>query len=157
MKVRIPTEELIKVFPELSERRGDSYVFNKAEKIDEFRTISQNSAIHLYLTLLSKALNEAGLDMKTVLKPTVDISWTTENTKTYLWKPIQKALFGSTSTTKLKKVGDIELIHDHINRLLAENPKTQGLEFIPFPCLEELNKRLKKLSYPQNDLGEEKF
>jgi len=42
------------------------------------RTLPQNSAMHLYFGWLAKAFNDAGLDMKKVLKPEVDIPWTAE-------------------------------------------------------------------------------
>jgi hypothetical protein len=37
--------------------------------VSEQRTIQQNKALHKYYRELAEALNAAGLDMKTVLKP----------------------------------------------------------------------------------------
>ena len=94
------------------------------------RTLPQNSALHLGLTMIATALNDAGLDMKKVLKPHVDIPWTTESAKNHLWRPIQKAMTGKTSTTELDKVSEINEIWDVIMRHLGEK---YGVEYIPFP------------------------
>jgi hypothetical protein len=69
-------------------------------KTGKQRTQAQNRALHKYLTMLSDALNDAGLDMKKTLKPDIDIPWTTDSAKDYLWRPVQKALTGKESTTK---------------------------------------------------------
>ena len=39
------------------------------------RTSQQNRAMHLFFARLVEALNDAGLDMKKVLKPEIDIPW----------------------------------------------------------------------------------
>lgn len=95
------------------------------------RTITQNKAMHLYFTLLANSLNDAGLDMKKVLKPSIDINWTPEAVKEYLWKPIQDAMFQKDSTTKLntKQVGQI---YEVLNRHLGEKLEVH----IPFPTSE---------------------
>lgn len=96
------------------------------------RTIQQNKSIHLYLTLLSKELNEAGLDMKKVLKPSVSIDWNIINTKEYLWRPIQEALNLKKSTTELD-TKEVSQIWEHLNRHLSEK---FGI-YVPFPSQEE--------------------
>ncbi len=93
------------------------------------RSLKQNNSLHLYFQLLADALNDAGLDMKKVLKPGVDISWTMGSVKEYLWRPIQKFLLRKSSTTKLK-TDEIDRVYDHLNRHLGEK---FGLENIPFP------------------------
>jgi hypothetical protein len=55
------------------------------------RTHKQNNALHVYCRMLSEALNDAGYDMKKTLKQEVEIPWTTELVKQYLWKPVQEA------------------------------------------------------------------
>ena len=62
------------------------------------RTDQQNRALHLFCRLLSKALNDAGLDQRKVMKSEVEIPWNEESVKTNLWKPIQEAMFGIQST-----------------------------------------------------------
>jgi len=112
------------------------------------RTSQQNRALHLYFETISKELNDAGLDMKTVLKPEIDIPWTKDTVKDYLWRPVQKALLGKESTTKLLKNGDIEKIIDILQRHLGDKI---GFTLPSFPSFEVLMLReqlLKKRNEP---------
>lgn len=105
---------------------------------EEKRTLSQNNSIHLYLTWVSNALNDAGYSVDTVLeKFTMELVWTPELCKEILWRTAQKRMFGKESTTQLKKKEEIDTIHDVINRFLGEK---LGIEYIPFPSLETLEK-----------------
>ncbi len=100
------------------------------------RTDKQNAALHLYFTQLSEALNDAGFDMKKLIKKEIDIPWTPINVKEYLWRPIQKELLKKKSTTELKTT-DIDKVYDVLNELLGERT---GI-FIPWPCIEELERK----------------
>lgn len=82
------------------------------------RTITQNKAMHKYFELLATELNDAGLTMRKVLKPEVDIDWTPEAVKSYLWKPIQDALYQKNSTTELNKK-QVSLVFETLNRHLG--------------------------------------
>jgi hypothetical protein len=93
------------------------------------RTQNQNSALWLYFTHLAKALNDAGLDMKKVLKPSVQITWNKDLVHDHLWVPIQKSVLGTESTKDLKKIGEIDQVYDIINRHISEQ---FGIH-IPFP------------------------
>jgi len=97
------------------------------------RTLRQNAALHLYFTKLAKELNDAGLDMKAVLKPEVDIPWSKQSIKEFIWKPIQEVYLGERSTTKLG-TKDIDKIYDTITRHLGEK---FGIS-VMFPSLEEV-------------------
>ena len=97
------------------------------------RTLQQNKALHLWYKQLADALNDAGYDMKQVLKPNVAIPWNERMVKEHLWRPVEKAVIGETSTTKLETV-DVSAISDIINRHLSEK---FGV-FVPFPNLEIL-------------------
>ena len=96
------------------------------------RTLKQNSSIHVYCRELAKALNEAGLDMRKVLKPEVDIPWTEETAKENLWKPIQEALLNIDSTKDLT-TEQVSKVYDTLNRHLADK---FGVS-VPFPQKEE--------------------
>lgn len=100
--------------------------------MDSQRTAQQNKALHLYLQLLSDELNDAGLDMKKVLKPSVDIPWTVTNAKEYLWRPIQEALLKKESTTELT-TAEVSQVWEVLNRHLAEK---FGIH-VEFPTSEE--------------------
>ena len=68
--------------------------------------------MHKYFELLAEALNEAGYDMKRLLKEEIDIPWTKESVKEHLWKPIQEIMLKTESTTELNTAqpNDIYLV-----------------------------------------------
>jgi hypothetical protein len=81
------------------------------------RTSTQNSSIHLYAGLLANRLNDAGFDKKAVyklMKDSFSVPWTMESIKSDLWSPIQQAMYGTASTTKLntKQVSEVYLTLD---------------------------------------------
>ena len=95
------------------------------------RTSRQNRALHLYFTLLSEALNDAGFDMRAVFKKEAEIPFTPETVKSHLWLPIQKAYLETDSTTKLK-TNEISQIYDILNKHIGERT---GIA-IPFPSFD---------------------
>lgn len=64
------------------------------------RSPLQNRSLHLYCRLLADALNDAGYDMRKVLKEGVEIPWSERTVKEYLWRPIQRVVTGDESTTQ---------------------------------------------------------
>lgn len=101
--------------------------------MDKIRTTRQNSALHLMFTQLADELTRAGLDMKKTLKPEIDIRWTPENVKEYMWRPIQVALLNKKSTTELT-TREIDQVFDIICKHLGEK---FGIT-IEFPSIETL-------------------
>jgi hypothetical protein len=94
------------------------------------RTLTQNRALHLWLGMLADELNAQGLDMRKVLKQGVEIPWTTESAKEYLWRPIQEALLNKESTvdadrTEYTKVLDVLVRHlaDKLNVVAPDWPR----------------------------------
>jgi len=83
------------------------------------RTIQQNKALHKFFELVANTLNDAGMDMRAVLKPDVEIPWDKETIKTYLWKPIQKIMTKKEHTADLT-TKEIDKIYEVLNRHLAE-------------------------------------
>lgn len=100
------------------------------------RTISQNSALHLYFQQLADVLTDAGLDMRIVLKPDIDIRWTKESVKEYLWKPIMEKMFGNKSTTEMT-TGQIDEIFEVITKHLGEK-FGEFMDYLPFPSIETM-------------------
>jgi len=96
------------------------------------RSEQQNRALHLFCEMSAKELNDAGWTVQLVLKHVVDLDWTKELFKELIWRPIQKALTGKTSTTKLDKVSEIDVTYDHINRYMGEKFHLH----VPFPSEE---------------------
>ena len=83
------------------------------------RTNRQNRALHLYFDLLSGALNDAGFDMRVVIKKDVDIPFTPETVKSHLWKPIMEAYLEKSSTTDLR-TNEISEVFEILNRHIGE-------------------------------------
>lgn len=98
------------------------------------RSLSQNSAIHLYREHLAQALNDAGYGMKKVLKEEVDIDWNKDMVRRYIWLPIQKALFDKDTSADLTS-DEVTKVWEHINRLISEKC---GIH-VPFPSDETKN------------------
>lgn len=69
--------------------------------------------------MLADELNQAGLDQRKVLKPSVSIPWTPEAAKEQLWRPIQEAMFSKRSTTELSK-GEVGRVEEVLVRHLGE-------------------------------------
>lgn len=69
--------------------------------------------------MLADELNFAGLDMKKTLKPEIDIWWTPESIKNYLWRPIQKAMTIKESTTELT-TDEVNKIYKVLDKFTSE-------------------------------------
>lgn len=95
------------------------------------RTPTQNAALHLWMRQVAECLNDAGYDVRTVIKEDVEIPWTEDAVKEYLWRPVQKALTGNESTASCKKL-EYSDIYDTIVRHLASR---FGIPLPPWPQL----------------------
>jgi hypothetical protein len=107
----------------------------KDKPIPKKRTERQNNAIHLYLTQVANELDRQGHTLQDIVKviTKVEIRPTMSNIKEVVWREIQKAQLGKTSTTDLSKQEDIDKVYDAMNKWL-------GFYFqvhIPFPSIEE--------------------
>ena len=94
------------------------------------RTLQQNKSLHKYFDLLANELNDEGLDMKKVI--TVDVPWSAETIKEWIWKPVQKAQLLKESTTEMT-TAEVNKVYETVNRLMAEK---FGVS-VPFPSDEE--------------------
>lgn len=106
---------------------------NQLNKEEKKRSKLQNNSLHLFCELLATELNDAGLDMRVVLKPEVDIPWTKTTIKEHIWKPIQQALTLKESTTEMNTT-EPRKVHEIITRHLGEK---FGVEVPAFPSEEE--------------------
>lgn len=139
------------------------FEFLKGVRPKRSRTSQQNRALHKDCDIIAEKLNDAGWDMKKVIKKEIDIPWTTESVKKHIYKPILKAMYGKESTKQIDKNSDeLEKLHNVIMRELGE--KFQ-IEYHPFPHdlkkakeLEEMTGSIKhEVEYPDNDLGDSRF
>ena len=101
---------------------------------EEKRTTQQNKSLWLWFTLLAEKLNDAGLDMRVLLKEGIDIPWNKQTIHDFIWKPVQKALLQKDSTTKLLKKEEIDKVYDTLTRHLG----TKFGVYQEFPSIEHL-------------------
>lgn len=97
------------------------------------RSDAQNRSLHKWAEELSVELNNAGLDMREVLKPEIDIPWDKDTIKRYIIHPIIKAKYDKDSTAKLTTKELTETV-DIINRHLINKFNLS----ITFPSVEAL-------------------
>ena len=98
------------------ENQNNDLIF---EIVRPTRTSNQNSAIHAYCDEVAKVMQARGMDMKTVVKDGVPIEPIMYMVKEYMWRPIQKAVTGVESTTKINTM-EVNEVYGHLSRLLAE-------------------------------------
>lgn len=79
------------------------------------RTNQQNRALFLFFKMAADALNEIGhtYTYSDLEGETINIRWNEHLFKEFTWKPIQAVMFGTDSTTKLKR-NEIDPILDSI-------------------------------------------
>jgi len=92
------------------------------------RTLPQNNSIHLYCEHLAAHLNASGFDMKRVLAHKMDIPWSKQTAKEFIWNEAQKGQFNKVSSTKLER-DEVTQVYDVLNRFFSDK---FGLH-VPFP------------------------
>jgi len=95
---------------------------------EDKRSGTQNKALHLLFTQTAEALNDSGQDMRKLLKETIDISWTKESVKTYLFHSIMKAMYQKESTADLSRE-QLQRTYEVFHRHLSEKAEID----LPFP------------------------
>lgn len=93
------------------------------------RTNKQNNAMQKYCELLAEAFNDAGMDMRAVLREDVDIPWGKDTVREHIWRPIMQAKTQKKSTTLLTRE-EVTQIYEIINRHTASK---FGIS-VEFPC-----------------------
>ena len=99
------------------------------------RTDKQNKALHLYLTLVSDALDREGVTMQDVCKAIrrAEIRPSKNALKEVVWRPLQTILVGKKSTKDLE-TNEVDKVYEAMNKWL-------GTEFgihVPFPSIDSL-------------------
>lgn len=102
----------------------------KLEHTPNTRTSNQNRAMHKYFELVAEALDREGHSMQDVIEHAkkADIRPTPEAVKVVMWHPIQKAMYGTTSTKDLT-TAQVDRVYEVLNKFLGE----QFALHIPFP------------------------
>jgi hypothetical protein len=106
--------------------------------MEEKRTLSQNDALHLWLEKISKQLIEQGHTFQGVMEQmrSYEVKPTMLVLKEGVWKPVQKKMFGITSTKELLK--SEKQIDDIVDVLCGIFGK-MGVVCPPFPSQENKN------------------
>ncbi len=92
------------------------------------RTQSQHNSLWLWYTMIEREAENAGITWNQLVGKTHQLRITKEGLHE-MGKQLQKALWGTTSTKELKKVGQIEILEQHFVDLFSK----VGLELPPFP------------------------
>lgn len=140
---------------------NEALSFLKLIKADSpARTPSQNSALHLWLNMIEHEAENQGVTWDKLIKHTSQLRVTSEALKAAV-KQLIKALWGYTSTTQIKKIGQLDVVIDHVTDWLSKE-----MEVPAFPCDEEKHRldgqrigsinNLVKTDYPEY-IGEAKI
>lgn len=99
--------------------------------IGKKRTHAQNNALQVYCRQLAQEFSDRGLDMKRVLKKEIDIPWTGDSVRDFLWKPLQEVIINKKST-KDANTNEYSKVYDVLNRHISDK---YGFS-VPFPSRE---------------------
>lgn len=126
-------EHKIKAKVEFNRLINNSKPFMLKEK-RETRSSRQNRALHLYFEFVSSELNELGITFqyKGIRGTDLETPYTPDLVKNQVWKPIQKTLFDTDSTTKLD-TKQIDKIIEILTKFFAE----RGV-LLEFPSINNL-------------------
>lgn len=119
------------------------------------RTQSQHNSLFLWFTMIEKEAENAGITWNELVGHTHQLRITREGLHV-MFKQLMKALWGTTSTKKLKKIGQIEILEQHFVDLFSK----VGLELPPFPSKEKEATTMKniemakKIDYPTEEYKE---
>lgn len=94
----------------------------------------ERKALHLGCEIIAEALNEKGLDMRTVLREDVRLPWSKQNVKDHLYRPIMRSMKKKKSTEDLER-GEAGEVYDFLAGHLAE---VFGVDVGDFPSFEQI-------------------
>ena len=114
---------------QLLERIDNAPIGTEVEITPPGMTAKQRNALHVWCEMTAKGLNDAGLDMITVLSHHAEIPWSKDSFKERIWKPALKAMTNKDSTEAQTTVdpSDVYLV------LARHFAQTQGFTVPPWP------------------------
>ena len=121
------------------------------------RTNKQNGSFHLWLSMIEHEAENQGVTWDMLVKHTSKLRVTSEGLKSAV-KQLIKSLWGYTSTTQLKKIGDLDIVIDHMTDWLSKE-----MEVPSFPSREQEDtllanvEKAKGLDYPNTYNGQPDF
>lgn len=92
------------------------------------RTQQQHNGLFLWFSMIEKEAENAGITWDMIIRHTHQLRITKESLHG-MCKQLQKALWGTDSTKKLKKHEQLDIIQEHFIDLFSK----EGLELPPFP------------------------
>lgn len=103
-------------------------------KEKKYRTLTQNSALHLYFEFIATELNNLGLEFnyQGLIVDNLSSVYTSNIVKEFIWRPIQITLFDIESTTKI----NTRQINEIIN-VITKYFGDKGVN-LQFPSIETL-------------------
>lgn len=84
------------------------------------RSLSQNSALHLFCSNLASAMNDAGFEFRSFMNDGYAVPFSKQLVLDHMWRPVQKAVTGHESTRK-PEMAEYFLIYDVLNSKLADH------------------------------------
>lgn len=110
--------------------------------LEQKRTIRQNKALHVYLTLIAHELSNQGQTMQSVVKKLdfCEITPTKESVKSVIWKPIQEMVVGKKLTRELN-TAEINKVYEIVSMFLSKQFQIS----LPFPSEEQTQEYLSSL------------
>jgi len=90
---------------------------------DRQRTKLQNSCLHKWCDDVAMAMDSAGLDMRKVLKPEVEIPWTKESVKKYIFNTIAEVMFDVDSSADLTTAQMQQVTETIVRHMAVSQPK----------------------------------
>ena len=88
------------------------------DELEKDRTLKQNRCLHSYCNQLAEAFNDAGMDMKATLKHDIEIPWSGERVKEFIFNAVSLAKYDKTSSELTTK--EIQVVYEIVNRHTAE-------------------------------------
>lgn len=70
----------------------------------------QRKALHKWCEMVADTLNYQGMDMRKTLRNDIEIAWTKDNVKEYIYKPVLEALTGKESTEEQSTLDPTEIV-----------------------------------------------
>lgn len=145
----------LKLFLENGQIKEALTFIDLVETTSPTRTDSQHNALFLWFSMIEREAENQGVTWNRLVSHTHQLRVTKENLHV-MCKQLQKALWGTSSTKELKKIGHIDVIIDHFTDLFSK----VGLELPPFP--EDKNKpstlsnieMASRIDYPLDDIDQ---
>ena len=98
---------------------------------------TQNAAIHVFCRLIAEQLNDAGYEMvvqSAVLKKEVEVPWTQDSVKDFIWRKVQTSLYAEKQSTVKLERKEVSEVAEVITRYLGEKFNLQ----VSFPSRGEI-------------------